>query len=193
MGGDGLALPEAAGVLAGVQAEAPPVPIVAGGGSPPGVVSAAPSAAIPAPAVSPASPAAPAVLYRRAGWKIALEGSGVGVLTGLVGVGGGFLIVPALVVFGRLSMRMAVGTSLLIIALKSFSGLYKYREVLHEAGLALDWRLILFFAAVGIVGSFIGNRAGAFIPQAKLKRGFAVFLVLMGAFILWQYLPAALG
>ncbi|MDZ7680806.1 MAG: sulfite exporter TauE/SafE family protein [Fodinibius sp.] len=63
-------------------------------------------------------------------WKIVLEGLAVGILTGLVGVGGGFLIVPALVLLGGLPMSLAIGTSLLIIAMKSFSGFFKYMEVL---------------------------------------------------------------
>ena len=117
-------------------------------------------------------------------WKIAGEGLIVGVLTGLVGVGGGFLIVPALVLLGGLSMRLAVGTSLLIIAAKSAAGFWKYLDVLDGAGLHVDWRLIGLFAAIGIAGSFVGNALSHRVPQAQLKRGFAVFLVVMGAFIL---------
>jgi uncharacterized membrane protein YfcA len=130
---------------------------------------------------------------RQALWKIAGEGLGVGVLTGLVGVGGGFLIVPALVLLGGLSMRLAVGTSLLIIAAKSMAGFWKYTDVLAETGLYVDWSLIGIFAAIGIVGSFAGNALSQRVPQAQLKRGFAVFLVVMGGFILAKEGPKALG
>ena len=126
-------------------------------------------------------------------WLIAVEGLLVGVLTGLVGVGGGFLIVPALVLLGGLSMRLAVGTSLLIVAAKSAAGFWKYTDVLAETGLAVDWRLIGVFAAIGIAGSFVGNALSQRVPQARLKRGFAVFLVVMGVFILWREAPAALA
>lgn len=121
-----------------------------------------------------------------AAWKIALEGVAVGVLTGLVGVGGGFLIVPALVLLGGLPMRLAVGTSLSIIALKSATGFYKYVGVLAEAGLTMNWDVILLVTAVGILGSFAGKAIGNRISQGTLRRGFAAFLVVMGAFIIWQ-------
>ena len=126
-------------------------------------------------------------------WLIAVEGLLVGVLTGLVGVGGGFLIVPALVLLGGLSMRLAVGTSLLIIAAKSAAGFMKYTDVLAEAGLSVDWTLIGIFAAIGIAGSFVGNALGQRVPQAKLKKGFAVFLVVMGSVILVREAPRAFG
>ncbi len=126
-------------------------------------------------------------------WKVMLDGLGVGVLTGLVGVGGGFLIVPALVLLGGLPMHLAIGTSLCIIALKSISGFVKYIDVLGEAGLSIHWDLVLIFSLIGIVGSFVGGRIGAYVPQARLKRGFAVFLVLMGVIILGQNVAAMLG
>lgn len=151
-----------------------------------GIAVAAPAQAKVASAASGDAP------KKRKAWKIMIDGLVVGVLTGLVGVGGGFLIVPALVILGGLSMRIAIGTSLLIIALKSFTGLYKYWDVLGEAGLTLDWQLIGIFGAIGIVGSFVGSRMGAYVPQAKLKRGFAVFLVVMGIYIIWQNAGALL-
>lgn len=130
---------------------------------------------------------------RQALWKIATEGLLVGVLTGLVGVGGGFLIVPALVLLGGLSMQLAVGTSLLIIAAKSAAGFWKYTDVLAEMGQHVDWGLIGVFTAIGIVGSFVGNALSRRVPQAQLKRGFAAFLVIMGGFILVREGPKALG
>ncbi len=126
-------------------------------------------------------------------WLIGAEGLFVGVMTGLVGVGGGFLIVPALVLLGGLSMRLAVGTSLLIIAAKSAAGFYKYVDVLAEAGQHGDWQLIGLFAVIGIAGSFVGNALSQRVPQAQLKRGFAVFLVVMGGFILVREGPKALA
>ncbi|MFP7722247.1 TSUP family transporter [Lysobacter sp. A3-1-A15] len=134
-------------------------------------------------------PAAPA---RKVG-RIALDGLVVGVVTGLVGVGGGFLIVPALVLLGGLALHRAIGTSLWIISLKSFSGFAKYTSVLAGAGLALDWRLIGLFTAIGAGGSLLGGRLARRLPQAQLQRGFAVFLLLMGAGIAWQTAPAALA
>jgi uncharacterized membrane protein YfcA len=123
---------------------------------------------------------------RHAWWKIGLEGLAVGVVTGLVGVGGGFLIVPALAQLGGLPMHIAVGTSLLIIALKSFVGFFEYLQVLGELNLRVDWTIVAVFTGIGVVGSFLGNRLGARVQQDLLKRAFAVFLVVVGAFILWQ-------
>lgn len=129
-----------------------------------------------------------AVAPKHKAWKIMLEGISVGVLTGLVGVGGGFLIVPALVLLGGLDMRRAVGTSLVIIALKSGAGYLKYLDVLAELGLSVNWKVVGLFATVGIAGSFAGNWIGIRIPQHQLQRGFAIFLVIMGLWILYQNL-----
>lgn len=127
-------------------------------------------------------PAAP----RRAAWKIGTEGLAVGVITGLVGVGGGFLVVPALVLLGGLSMRSAVATSLVIIALKSFSGFYKYLDVLAQEDLRLDIGVLVLISALGIVGSYAGSLLGGRIPQHLLRRGFGVFLIAMGVYILFE-------
>lgn len=116
--------------------------------------------------------------------KIAIDGLVVGAVTGLVGVGGGFLIVPALVLLGGLSMHLAVGTSLAIIALKSLVGYAKYLSVLGELGLTVQWDLIWIFSGLGMVGTVIGRKLAGRVPQARLRRIFAVFLVLMGVFIL---------
>ena len=126
----------------------------------------------------------------RANWKITLDGLLVGMLTGLVGVGGGFLIVPALVLLGGLPMHRAVATSLVIIALKSYSGFYKYLDVLAAEGLALDWHVIGVVTALGVAGSWLGKHIGTRVPQDKLKRAFGVFLIAMGCYILWRSLPA---
>ena len=116
-------------------------------------------------------------------------GVGVGVVTGLVGVGGGFLIVPALVLLVGLPMREAVGTSLVVITANSAVGFAKYLSVLDASGLSVDVHLIAVFAAIGVAGSLVGNAVSTKVPQASLRRGFAVFLVAMGAFILWREVP----
>lgn len=126
-------------------------------------------------------------------WKVAIDGLIVGVVTGLVGVGGGFLIVPALVLLGGLSMHQAVATSLVVIAMKSFSGFYKYIDVLEQQSLTLDWKTLLFVAGLGIAGSFAGSRIAKRVPQDKLKKWFAWFLVAMGFYILIRSAPTALG
>ena len=123
-------------------------------------------------------------------WQIAIEGVIVGVITGLVGVGGGFLIVPALALLGGLPMHVAIGTSLLIIALKSFVGFFEYLHVLSDLNLSMDWTVVLIFVGVGVVGSLIGKTIGSRVPQLALQRTFAVFLLMIGSFILWQNAPA---
>jgi uncharacterized membrane protein YfcA len=102
-------------------------------------------------------------------------GTAVGVLSGLVGVGGGFLIVPALVLLAGVPMSNAVGTSLAVIAMNSFTGFGKYQQVLEARGLALDWHALLLIAAIGVVGSFAGNRLGRRLPQASLRKVFGSF------------------
>lgn len=131
--------------------------------------------------------------HARSPLKIAAEGLGVGVLTGLVGVGGGFLIIPALVLLGGLPMSLAVGTSLLIIAAKSFAGFYKYVHVLQEQNLGVHWNLILIFTVIGVAGSFLGARLGKSVSNDALKRGFASFLVVMGLYVLATNVPRVLN
>ncbi|GIV57974.1 MAG: UPF0721 transmembrane protein [Rhodothermaceae bacterium] len=137
--------------------------------------------------------AAAGIQATHAAWKIMLEGISVGVLTGLVGVGGGFLIVPALVLLGGLDMRRAVGTSLVIIALKSLAGYLKYLDVLAASGLSVNWEIVGLFAAVGIAGSFAGNWLGKHIASHRLQKGFAVFLVVMALWILYQNIGQLTG
>jgi uncharacterized membrane protein YfcA len=110
---------------------------------------------------------------------IALEGAVVGTLTGIVGAGGGFLIIPALVLFARLPMKMAVGTSLLIIAAKSLIGF------LGDVGnRPIDWTFMLIFTSMSLVGIFIGSWLSTKIEGAHLKRGFGWFVLLMAVYIL---------
>ena len=117
---------------------------------------------------------------------IIVQGFGIGVLTGLVGVGGGFLIVPALVLLVHLPMHMAVGTSLATITLNSAAGFYKHAQVLPSLHLQLDWHLILLFAALGVVGSLTGGVIARYVPHDRLRRIFGVFLVIMATFLLWK-------
>jgi uncharacterized protein len=112
---------------------------------------------------------------------IVLEGMAVGVLTGLVGVGGGFLIVPALVLLARIPMKQAVGTSLLVIALKSATGFAGY---LGQVEIAWDW--MLGFSAVAVLGIIAGSYLVRYVSPGVLQRSFAYFLLVMGAFILFQ-------
>jgi uncharacterized protein len=112
---------------------------------------------------------------------IVIEGLAVGVLTGLVGVGGGFLIVPALVLLGKIPMKQAVGTSLLVIAMKSAAGFVGYLGQVE-----VPWGFMTLFTAIAVVGIMGGTYLVQYVPQAALKRAFAVFLVLMGGFILYQ-------
>jgi uncharacterized membrane protein YfcA len=105
----------------------------------------------------------------------------VGLLTGLVGVGGGFLIVPALVLFGGLDMKQAVGSSLLVIALNSFVGFAGYLGLVQ-----VPWALLGGFTVLAIAGILVGTWLARFVSQAALKQAFSVFLVVMGAFILFK-------
>jgi len=125
---------------------------------------------------------------QRAVYKIALDGLVVGAITGLVGVGGGFLIIPALVLMGGLSMRLAVGTSLIIITIKSFAGFVGYLSVLESLSLAIDWQVIFVFPLIGVVGGWLGGKLSLKINQHKLMKIFGSFLILMGAFILYKNL-----
>ena len=125
--------------------------------------------------------------------KIILDGLLVGIITGLVGVGGGFLIVPALVLMGGLAMRNAVATSLIIIAMKSYSGFFKYLDILNSQNLQLDWNTLGIVTVIGIIGTFVGNYLCHKIPQDKLKTSFAYFLMVMACFILYKELPKVLA
>lgn len=122
----------------------------------------------------------------RASHLIVADGLGVGILTGLVGVGGGFLILPALVLLGGLPMHTAIGTSLAIIALNAVSGFVRHLDLLAESGAALDWRVIAVFVAVGTVGSWTGSRIADRIPQARLKRVFGASLIVLAVAMLFR-------
>ena len=112
---------------------------------------------------------------------ILLEGAVVGVLTGLVGAGGGFLIIPALVMLSKLPMKQAVGTSLLIIAAKSLIGFTG--DVMENAD-QMDWTLLSVVTGLAIIGIFIGNQLSKKIDGAALKKGFGWFVLVMGIYII---------
>ena len=112
---------------------------------------------------------------------ILLEGLLVGGLTGLVGAGGGFLIIPALVVLSKLPMKMAVGTSLVIISVKSLIG---FTGDLSNPELTIDWKFLGIFTLITIAGIFIGSKLSDVIPGKKLKPGFGIFVIVMGVYIL---------
>ena len=110
---------------------------------------------------------------------IAVIGTAVGFLTGLVGVGGGLLFVPALVLLGGLRMKEAVGTSLLLIAFSCAS------SFLHYLGqVPMDWPAMGLFTALAFIGVMLGTAFGKHVSHVGLRRTFAVFLVLMGTFVL---------
>ena len=116
---------------------------------------------------------------------IALEGSVVGLITGIVGAGGGFLIIPALVLLAKLPMKMAVGTSLLIIAAKSLIGFLG-----DLSTQTIDWQMLLIFTALAIVGIFIGSALSKKINEKTLKTGFGWFVLAMGIYIITKELLA---
>ena len=122
-------------------------------------------------------------------FRLGVQGLSVGVVTGFVGVGGGFMIVPALVLLGGLSMRRAIGTSLFIISLNSLTGFLKHLDILHALGEQLDWRVIGVFSVLGVVGGFVGKAVSVRIPQHRIRRGFAVFLVAISLFIIAKSVP----
>ena len=112
---------------------------------------------------------------------IIIEGALVGVLTGVVGAGGGFLIIPALVLFAKLPMKKAVGTSLLIIAFKSLIG---FKGDLDRPDLIIDWTLLWSISAIAIGGIFVGIYLTRFIDGTKLKKGFGWFVLAMAVYII---------
>ena len=116
---------------------------------------------------------------------IIIEGAVVGVLTGIVGAGGGFLIIPALVLFAKLPMKKAVGTSLLIIAAKSLIG---FIGDVQRYGDQLDWTRLLTVTAIAVFGIFIGIYLNTFIDGKKLKKGFGWFVLLMAVYIIGKQL-----
>ncbi|MEY7976090.1 sulfite exporter TauE/SafE family protein [Streptomyces pilosus] len=120
--------------------------------------------------------------------RVLLDGAAVGLATGLVGAGGGFLVVPALALLGGLPMPVAVGTSLLVIAMKSAAGFAGYLSSVR-----IDWPLTLAVTGFAVVGSLAGARLAGRVPAAVLSRLFAWFVLAMGTFVLVQQAPARIA
>ncbi|APY06935.1 permease [Winogradskyella sp. J14-2] len=114
---------------------------------------------------------------------VVAEGVIVGVITGIVGAGGGFLIIPALVLLAKLPMKKAVATSLLIIAIKSLIGFIGDVE-----NLDIDWSFLLIFTSISVVGIFLGVYLSNYIEGKKLKKGFGWFVLIMGIYIIYKEL-----
>ncbi|MFP8963686.1 sulfite exporter TauE/SafE family protein [Streptomyces nanhaiensis] len=117
--------------------------------------------------------------------RVLLDGAAVGLATGLVGAGGGFLVVPALALLGGLPMPVAVGTSLLVIAMKSAAGFAGYLSTVQ-----IDWSLTLAVTGFAIAGSLAGAKLAGRVPADVLSRLFAWFVLAMGTFVLVQQAPA---
>jgi uncharacterized protein len=111
--------------------------------------------------------------------KVIGEGIVVGFVTGIVGAGGGFLVVPALVLVGGLSMPLAVGTSLVVIAMKSLAGFAG-----HLSHASIDWPITIGVTVAAVTGSLLGGRFVGHIPPATLRRGFGLFTIGMAALVL---------
>ena len=120
--------------------------------------------------------------------RIALLGMAVGLISGLVGAGGGFLLVPALALLGGLPMPLAVGTSLVVIAMQSFAGF-----AAHLANEQIDWRIAAFITAAAVAGALIGGRLIVFVNPAALRQLFGCFVLLMASMILAQEVNPAVG
>ena len=131
---------------------------------------------------------APAQGHRLPVPKIVAEGLVVGLVTGLVGAGGGFLVVPALALLGGLPMPVAVGTSLIVIAMKSFAGLAGYLSSVQ-----INWTVALAVTAAAVVGSLIGARLTAKVNPDSLRKAFGWFVLAMSSVILAQEIHPAVG
>ena len=110
---------------------------------------------------------------------LAILGFSIGIITGLLGAGGGFLIIPALILFMKLPMKTAIGTSLVIIAINSIFGfLFSLKDT------QLDWQILLLFTGLSIIGIYIGSRFAEKIPGNTLKKWFGYFVLIMAIYII---------
>jgi uncharacterized membrane protein YfcA len=119
--------------------------------------------------------------------RVLLDGVVVGLVTGLVGAGGGFLVVPALALLGGLPMATAVGTSLLVIAMKSTAGLLGYLHSVH-----INWGLAIAVTAAAVAGSVLGSRLAGRTSPDTLRKAFGWFVIAMASFVLVQQAPDGL-
>lgn len=132
--------------------------------------------------------AAGALEGRRPVFKVLLLGAGVGVVSGLIGAGGGFLLVPALALFAGLSMPVAVGTSLVVIAMQSYAGL-----AAHLASEQIDWRLAAMVTGAAVVGALVGGRLVHLIDPAALRQAFGWMVLVVGSLVLAEEVHPLLG
>jgi hypothetical protein len=109
---------------------------------------------------------------------LAIEAVGVGALTALIGAGGGFVIVPALVYLAGVPVREAVGSSLLIITLNALSGFAGY-----IGEVPIDWSLVGVFTGVAAVGALLGTRLNRYVPQVRIKQAFALLILTLGSYL----------
>jgi uncharacterized membrane protein YfcA len=121
-------------------------------------------------------------------FKLVAQGLTVGLVTGLVGAGGGFLVVPALALLGGLPMPVAVGTALVVIAMNSFAGLAGYLSTVH-----IDWRLAAAVTAGALIGGLVGARLTALVNPAALRKAFGWFVLAMASVILGEEVHPILG
>jgi uncharacterized membrane protein YfcA len=112
---------------------------------------------------------------------LAFEGAGVGFLTGLIGIGGGFLIVPALVIVAKLPMRLAIGTSLLVIMMNALAGFAGYL-----GHVSIEWSLVIWFTSVAAIGSIIGTVLSKRVPQERLRQVFGYLLIAVSIYVLYR-------
>jgi uncharacterized protein len=112
---------------------------------------------------------------------LALQGLGVGLLTGIIGIGGGFLIVPALVLVAKLPMRLAIGTSLLVITMNALSGFAGY-----IGRIPIDWPLVAWFTIIAAVGSILGAVMSKRVPQHRLRQVFGYLLIAVSIYVLYR-------
>ncbi len=117
----------------------------------------------------------------QAAWKIGAIGAAVGAVTGLVGAGGGFVVVPALVLLGGLPVQQAIGTSLLVIAMNTLAGFAG-----HAAHAQVDLGVAGMVTAAAVTGALVGSRLGAGIQPDRLRRGFGGLVLVMTTFVLYQ-------
>lgn len=120
-------------------------------------------------------------------WKVLVGSAIVGLLTGILGVGGGFLIVPTLVMFVGMPIHMAIGTSLIVITMNSLAGFLG-----HMSNLPLDLSLMILFIVGGIPGTLLGTRLGRRLDASHLRKAFAVFVIGLAVFLLYDNLPKLL-
>ncbi len=128
--------------------------------------------------------AAPATSSTKPLSLVLVSGAGVGFLTGALGVGGGFLLIPALEMLVGLPVQMAVGTSLVVIAMNRMAGF-----IGHAGGGSFDLVMVMVFVAAGLLGTFAGTKLSSRMSSSKLQKAFAVFVIVLAFFLLYDNFP----